>query len=282
MTSPLYLPYRLDQWRGWVRQDWATILQQHDPITWLESQPRELVRDHLSRKVYRVDHPQATIFFKDIRGLNERSMQKPGRWVDVLKWQLRPSRALATLKVSRQLLDAGLLCPAPILAARCYAGRQTRDVFLNDAITLPTLGSMLKQAADHDQRIAIMKQVAIHIAQLHDRRFIHGDLLPNNLHASDDLKQLYYLDNDRTRLWPVPPPSWLIRHNLAQMAYRLMAFEHEPVALVFLHAYGQARGWSEGRTQRYARMVMKAVHKRMIRQPVNPASRIIPQSPRVS
>lgn len=261
-ASPI-ISYRHDRWAGLVHKDWANAFANQDPLAWMTSLPHERSRYRLSRQIYRVNTEQGRVYLKVILGLNERSMQKDRSWLDRLKWQWRPSRAIQTVKVCQDMLANDIWCPAPLLAAREHTGGQSREVFIAEAVELPGLGIRLAAAADDRARIEMVKQIAPHITQLHRKRFLHGDLLPNNLHVTDDLQRVCFMDNDRTRLWPCSLPWWAIRRNLAQLSYRLLFHQGQSVAMAFLDAYAMAARWSTKQQSSRVASVMSSAKTRL-------------------
>lgn len=260
--SPI-IAYRHQRWAGLVHQDWAQAFDQQDPLTWMASLPHERSRYRLSRQIYRVHTDKGLVYLKTILGLNERSMQKNSPWVGRLKWRLRPSRAIQTLHVSQAMLAHDIWCPPPILAAREYQGSQSRDIFIAQAVELPGLGMRLKDAASDAQRIEMIRTVMPKIVNLHQKRFLHGDLLPNNLHVTDDLSRVCFMDNDRTRLWPCPLPWWAIKRNLSQLVFRLLSHQGQAVAQACLDAYGQAANWNKSKQISYSATVLKVAKQRL-------------------
>lgn len=271
-TPTTTLPYRYQRWKGLIQRDWAAQFPvNQDPLAWMTSLTYERTRYRLSRQIYRVHTHDGTVYLKVILGLNERSMQPNRPLMDRLKWQFRPSRALTTFRVSQAMLAHDIWCPAPLLAAREYRGSESRDIFVAEAIDLPGLGVRLAQATDDVSRIAMVRSVAPHIAKLHAERFLHGDLLPNNLHVTDDLQRVYFMDNDRTRRWPCALPWLVLRRNLAQLCFRLLRHQGQDVTRAFLQAYALAAHWSKLQADRRSNEVLKAAACRL--------KHFVPQNP---
>lgn len=271
-TQLTIIPYRHERWKGLIQRDWASQFPMNqDPLTWMTAQPYERTRYRLSRQIYRVQTNNGLVYLKVILGLNERSMQPRRPLMDRLKWQLRPSRALATFKVSQAMLARDIWCPAPLLAAREHRGSQSREIFIAQAVDLPGLGMRLVDAPDDASRIAMVRSIAPHIARLHAERFIHGDLLPNNLHVTDDLQRVCFMDNDRTRQWPCALPWFVLRRNLAQMSFRLLRHQGEDVTRAFVQAYADAAQWSASlATRRMGEVLATAENRSKHFVPSNP------------
>jgi hypothetical protein len=274
MLPPGFLPYRLESWKGVVREDFASQLGPFDPLTWMAKQPHEQTRHRKSRQIYRAQTVKGDhVYLKVMLGLNERAMSDHPQRLDLLKWRYRPSRAIQTLLVTQRMLQDGLWCPPPLLAARDVTSQgRVRDVFISEAIDLPGLGDLLKLAQNDTQRIAMVQAIAPHIVQLHCKRYLHGDLLPNNLHVSPSLDRVCFMDNDRTRHWPCPLPRWLIRRNLAQLAYRVFFHQGPAVASALIEAYGDEAGWPATITRKETHKILAVATARQNQYNQSPAS----------
>jgi hypothetical protein len=259
MSESAFVDFRSGSWRGLVHASWRQELAGVDPLAWLRGLEHEAVRDRVSRQVYRVRSPRGLVYVKVMLGGNDRTVRR-STLLGRLKWRLRPSRAVQTLRVCRDMLDAGLWCPMPVLAAR-QRGQACTDVFISEAMELPSLRQRLRAEPTAAAREQLLRLVAAHIAQFHRQRFLHGDLLPHNLCVTQSLDRVGYLDNDRTRRWPITLPEPILRRNLAQFVFRLRK-DGDSLPGAFLDAYAQAAGWNATRAARTARLVLRAVDQR--------------------
>ena len=205
---------------------------------WLLQNPGTPVVQYASRDVRRIDLPSGTIYLKHIRALTDKGLTGQ-EWLSWCKWVFRPSRALATWRISRRLLEAGFRCPEPLLAARRRRRLYPTDVFVSAAIPFPDLWEDTSlPPAD------LAPFLGAELARFHAAGFAHGDCILRNLCRDTDANRLVFLDNDRT--WQ--PPFFLRRHyqrrNLAQLAYSLLRrHDGDPAgARLFLEAYAASPG----------------------------------------
>ena len=226
--------------QGWnglaATQEFAALAERLDD--WLARSPGTLVVRYDSRYVRRIDLPSGTVYLKHIRALTDAGLD--GReWLSWCKWVFRPSRALATWRISRRLLEAGFRCPEPLLAVRRRRRLYPTDVFISAAIPYPDLW---QDASLPPAELA--RFLAAELARFHDAGFAHGDCILRNLCRDTAASRLVFLDNDRT--WQ--PPALLRRHyqrrNLAQLAYSLLRrYDGQPeAARLFLDAYAASPG----------------------------------------
>jgi tRNA A-37 threonylcarbamoyl transferase component Bud32 len=214
---PRYLPFRAAEWQGLVLSGWEGFFADLDG--WLASRDGERIVNLLSRQVWRVSTPQGAIFVKVIRRASE--VQGPVRQtIASLKWLLRPSRALAILRVSQVMLKAGFECPVPVLAVRRRSARGwPEDVFISIECRLTNLYDLLSPLS-HENRDLILRQVATELNRYHRAGFVHGDCIPANI-AMNAKGHLVFFDNDRTRSAPLFRRRYAQRRNLIQFGYRL-------------------------------------------------------------
>lgn len=264
MQQPPTLPLRSAGWRGAVRADWAEQFSDVDPLLWMQEFPHELLRDRISRQVYHVHAPLGEVYIKVMTGTNDGAIEKPTLG-SRLRWSLRPSRAVQTLRVCRRMLAAGIACPPPVLAARRWSSGMPTDVFISEAVEGVGVGDVLRDATDNASRIAMVHRLIPSIARLHQARFLHGDLLPNNLLTDETLEHVCFLDNDRTRRWPIGLADRLRRENVFQFAFRLFRYGEE-VTCAFLAGYADAVGWDEPRGELLAQSMLRDIRERMERR----------------
>ena len=224
-------------WHGLAATpEFAAIAEHLDE--WLRQNPGTLVVHYASRDVRRIPLPSGFVYLKHIRALTDAGLAGK-EWFSWCKWVLRPSRALATWRVSRRLLDAGFRCPEPLLAVRRRHSLYPTDLFISAAIPFPDLW---QDASLPPADLAHF--LATELAHFHAAGFAHGDCILRNLCRDTTDNHLVFLDNDRT--WQ--PPTLLRRHyqrrNLAQLAYSLLRQQqgHPDAARQFLEAYAAASG----------------------------------------
>ena len=231
-------PYRSGNWRGIIDPQWQEPLSDLDQ--WLRDHPGAKVVAKKSRTVSRVETPNGVIYVKIIHRLQERGSAWKMLFAGI-KWLFRPSRAIATFQITDAMLDKGIGCPEPILAAR---RRKTlgwpEDVFICREVPYPSLLSLLDAADNASARDAIIANAAQGIAALHNQGFIHGDCIPGNLCLAPD-QSIFFLDNDRT--CPMPPLGKRRARlaNVVQFLARLpLPMQQNDVFALFLERYRQA------------------------------------------
>ena len=229
-----------DGWRGLVAdEDWCQEF--HCLDQWLQAHPGEAVVTHPSREVRRIETPQGVVYLKYMRALTDAGMH--GReFFSWAKWVFRPSRALATWRISQHLLTAGFACPVPVLAVRRRLHGYPHDIFIAHEVPRPNLWDEPGMAPEE---LALL--LAAETARLHDAGFAHGDFILRNLCLNPSTQHLILLDNDRT--WRPLPPIRLHyqRRNLDQMAYSLLRrFTAPDLPLVFLNEYQRLTGKLSG------------------------------------
>ena len=104
--------------------------------------------------------------------------------------------------------------------------------FLRD----PNLGKVVTLS---DKRKSI-EHLAKLIRRLHDRGFVHGDLVATNILVARDNAgeiEFYFMDNDRTKRYPSWLPQKLWRRNLIQLNRMPLALISLQDRMRFLHAY---------------------------------------------
>jgi serine/threonine protein kinase len=90
------------------------------------------------------------------------------------------------------------------------------------------------------QKRQALAQLAREIRRLHDRGFVHGDLVPGNIFVApktDGTMGFWFMDNDRTRRYPncLPQRFWL--RNLVQLNRIPLAGISLQDRMRFFHAY---------------------------------------------
>jgi len=172
-------------------------------------------------------------------------------------------RAARAWRMAGALARAGFSVPITILSARDGGEGllATWDVGgLPLAERLATLGGT--PVDDRRRKRALLQRLGVEIARLHEAGFVHGDLVPSNLHVC--AARLCFLDHDRTRrgrllVW------WGGRRNLVQLG----RFVVPGVTLMdrarVLVAYARRRGLGRRRRRRLARWLVAATTRRRCR-----------------
>ena len=175
-------------------------------------------------------HPQ-TLPLRLTLGSQERELYlkifHPGRGAAAWKDALRRSKAFRAWRLGLDLQSAGFAVPMTIAA-----GEQRQSRFLRRAFLLtekvdgqPAHLFLLDRFRHHGSRASLaakrlaLSQAAQLVRRFHTAGFVHGDLIATNLFVAADARSLrfYFMDNDRTRRYPVwiRQPFW--KRNLVQL-----------------------------------------------------------------
>ncbi|SIQ87894.1 lipopolysaccharide kinase InaA family protein [Pseudomonas flexibilis] len=253
-----YSSFTAQGWRGEVLAGWEDMFIELDE--WLASSVGERVVNLPSRQVWRAETSKGAVFVKVIYRASEvNSLVR--KTFSSLKWLLRPSRALATLKVSRAMLLAGFDCPVPVLAVRRRsAAGWPVDVFVSaECRYLNLYEQMLDLNREHKE--ALLSQVASELNRFHCAGFVHGDCITPNL-ALNGQGRLVLFDNDRTVRAPMLRRRYAQRRNLIQFGYRLTRQQGSSCYFeLFLNSYVAAGKGAADRE--HIPRILRAVNKRL-------------------
>lgn len=219
MTIPSYKTHHAAGWRGHVRDDFAPLLGDGDPLEALLRLPHTLRTRHTHWSVYRVQTPAGVIYLRHTT--------------------TRPRRTVATLNLQLRMLDAGVAVPMPVLALRGPRGA----LFAALEVRGPAASVLLREMSRDDPRAPhALQRIAAALAHMHAQGYIHGDPLLGNIILPDDGPPVF-LDNDRTRRLPRPFRGHMARRNIVQLLSRVL-LRHRPKRLLhFMRSYVQA--WDE-------------------------------------
>lgn len=236
MPDSALSPYDHAGWHGYVSSDWHDEF--HDLDTWLAEHPGKTVVDKPTRQVKKVAVACGTVYVKSVSSLVD------GRhfWLDLLKrlkWRLRPSRAIATLRIMREMRSAGIRCAEPLLAVRRRDSLLSSpvDIIITKELSHPLFDEVVKRLPPA-QRQALVLQALPDIFAFHHQGFVHGDFIPGNMLW--DGQHLHFIDHDRTwRHLPQGTRADRIR-NLVQFCFHLLMPTQQPeLSRAFLNAYNQ-------------------------------------------
>lgn len=245
-----------------AHEAWADWWRVADPLDRTTSVGSESVCDRGISRVVSIRFEGRLLYIKHMTGLKH---TRGGfrRLEERLKWLLRPARSVWVWRMHRAMERAGLRVPCVVLAVRRRRGLLwDEDLLVTEAVDGCGLGSLLRDTADAAERRRLLTQVGRAVAELHNAGFLHGDLATNNLiisQASGDVS-VAFIDNDRTQQWPIHPPRWVCRRNLAQIAYRIPRWRE---ARAFLDAYFAA---TRGLTTRQARRELLTITRKIRRR----------------
>lgn len=185
--------------------------------------------------------------------------------------RLRPAKPVRAFLASRDLGGDGLRCPQVIALGENRSGAgNARSLFLTRAFPWPNLHQFALGLADMPNskrrrcKRALVAALGRNVASLHDRGYVHGDLVTTNVLVDPtDPTALAFIDNDRTvRAGPV----WRMRRqmrNLIQLNRHEFSTVTNADRLRFYETYAEARGWSRERTDKKAReLAQRTVRRR--------------------
>lgn len=221
------LNFHSGQWRGFVAEGCEGDFGALDE--WTAAPPGEIVVSYASRDVCRITLNSGRVAYaKIIRALTDGGLTGKD-WFSWAKWHFRPSRALATWRISQKLLAAGFRCPQPLLAVRKRTRCTPTDIFVSAGISAPDLWAEFSISPE---------ALAAELARFHRAGFAHGDCILRNICRDNATGELIYLDNDRTWRPPALFRAHYQRRNLAQLVYSLIKHENSTAAAEkFLAAY---------------------------------------------
>jgi hypothetical protein len=180
---------------------------------------------------------------------------------DVLFVKVYPApggwRALRAFRMGTALAAAGFGVPTILAAVR--RGREgllvTRDIGGEDVAA-----AVAARRASVRSKRALLCALGAEVGRLHAAGFVHGDLVPPNVHAVGE--RFVFLDNDRTRRSRLL--VWLAgRRNLVQLGRFVVPGLTLTDRARVLAAYAAARGLSRRTRRRLARwLVTKTTRRR--------------------
>jgi len=146
----------------------------------------------------------------------------------VWKNWFRRSKALQAWRQGLALSEAGFNVPIALAAGtRRHFGALRRGFILTQKVEGEGAPEFLREnyADQRDKRrLKIkrtgIKQLAVTIRRFHDGGFVHGDLVATNIfihRSADDQIDFYFMDNDRTRRYPLWLRQTLWKRNLIQL-----------------------------------------------------------------
>lgn len=233
MTPHGFVGWRRDGWRGVAAAGGAV-----DPAACLMAASATPGRTSRHARLVRLAAGGATFFVK--------TFPAPGGW-----------RARRAFRMGRALAAAGFGAPEAVVVGR--RGREglivTRDVGGVDVAT-----AVARRRGERGRKRALLRALGAEVARLHVAGFVHGDLVPPNVHVVDE--RFVFLDNDRTRRSAVLV-RLTARRNLVQLGRFVVPGVTVTDRMRVLAAYGAARGLSRRARRRLARwLVAKTTGRR--------------------
>lgn len=232
MTAVRLVRWRHDGWHGIMDVDAAVS-------------PGRLVAAAEDMNGRRSRHASTGILDGPHAGLWLKVYPAPGGWRARRAWRMAGALAAAGFEAPEGVL-VGLRGRAGILVTRDLAARPVLDVV-----------ATARGAAKYE----LLRTLGRAVGALHAAGFVHGDLVPSNVHVRDG--DVAFLDHDRTRrgallVW------WGARRNLVQLGRFVVPGVHASDRLRVLYAYADRRGLSRRARRRLARWVAAKTTERRI------------------
>lgn len=188
-----------------------------------------------------------------------------------LKDLFRDSKAFRALKQGDALSERGFHVPLTVAAGEERKFRLLKRAFL---LTLGIEGVPLYLfIRDHfsppldlgalRKKREYLEQLALETRRLHRYGFVHGDLVPSNIlvRADEGRITFFYIDNDRTKRYPVKSPDFLWKRNLVQLNRFTLTGISLQDRMRFLRFYLGQKSWGE-RELRWIRWLEEKTRKR--------------------
>ncbi|MGH7772398.1 MAG: lipopolysaccharide kinase InaA family protein [Candidatus Binatia bacterium] len=192
-------------------------------------------------------------------------------FLGTLKDLFRDSKAFRALKQGEALSERGFHVPLTIAAGEERNFRLLKRAFL---LTLGIRGVPLHLfLREHflppldlgglRRKREYLERLALETRRLHRHGFVHGDLVPSNIlvQAGEGGITFFYMDNDRTRHYPLQSPHFLMRRNLVQLNRFTLTGISLQDRMRFLRFYLGQKSWGE-RERRWVRWLEDRTRKR--------------------
>ncbi len=226
MTASRLIHWQQDGWRGWIE---AGV--QLDVPACLAA-VRAGGRRSRHARTARVEAVDGALFVK--------TYDPPGAW-----------RAARAFRMGAAMTRAGFATPAVVAMGRQGGAGLlvTRDTGGEDL-----LAALARRRGQPAAKRALLRRLGGEVGRLHGAGFVHGDLVPPNVHLAGE--RLVFLDNDRTRR------SRLLvlvsaRRNLVQLGRFVVPGVTLADRARVLAAYAAARGLSRRARRRLAWWVVR-------------------------
>ncbi len=258
-------PLRIPAWRG-VGEPWLlSALGELDPETFVQAQSAETLVLHSVKEVHRLEPIAGRRLYAKI--LRAARKSRHTALIQRIKWACPPSRALQVWRVSARFERDGLHCAKVVLAARGGSLLTPVDVLITERVEGRSLRQILIEDP-LDDTLHACRLVGESMARLHQANILHGDAVHSNVvlqssDAPDASARIVWIDNDRTRAWPILPAP-IARRNLQQMANQLRHWGRRPLRAM-IDGYADAMSLSQSQRQRLNRYLARRLRARRSR-----------------
>lgn len=200
--------------------------------------------------------------------------------LSAIKDVFRTSKSFRFWRQALALSAARFYAPSVLAVGELRCCRVVRRSFIvTEKIEGKPLPEFLSDLLRRANRLSIKRAGILALAEtvrsLHDRGFVHGDLVASNLlvAANEDREiKFYFMDNDRTRRLPRWLPHSLWKRNLIQLNRLPLPGILLQDRMRFLRAYLGIADWSR-RERNFARWIeLRTRHRRRECDDVDKAS----------
>jgi len=258
-----YLDFNQNGWQGKCTRDF--LAPSENFTDWLNSVNAKATLKYRSRSIAQYKTADVQWFIKTMSGLSD----NPQAIFNVLKWCLRPSRALHIWRISQKMSALGIDCPKVILAARNRVwkplGWPIDVLIMEKSPGIQLVKFLLNTSLTAKERNLIKEMTARNLAHFHQAGFQHGDCQPGNLFIDPANSRVCFIDNDRTRYCQKNP--WGRRRNLIQLGFHMLRLcLFTPADWDdFFHLYAGFLHWDTKTESSEYRRVMAGIRKRLKR-----------------
>ncbi len=221
-------------------------------------------------------HPQTKRFYYPQGANSEEFYLKiyhRGYFPGSIKDLCRSSKAFRALKQGLALTEQGFHVPLAVAAGEERDLRLLKraflltvgvegsplPLFLREHFAVPLAGAALRE------KRGSLRRLALETRRLHQEGFVHGDLVPSNIlvRPEESGVSFFYMDNDRTRRYPVWLPQSLWKRNLVQLNRFVLSGISLQDRMRFLRTYLGRDSWAE-RDRELMRWLEKKTRKRRL------------------
>ena len=180
----------------------------------------------------------------------------PASGAGVIKDLFRDSKAMRALKQGEALSQQGFHAPLAVAGGEERNSGVLRRAFLLtlELAAQPLAAVLRERLAPPLDRPAVRRkwkwsrQLALEVRRFHQQGFVHGDLVASNVMVGlgeDDEATFFFMDNDRTKRYPVWLPHRLWRRNLVQLNRIVLPGISLQDRMRFLRIYLGDRPWGK-------------------------------------
>jgi hypothetical protein len=218
-------------WHGFI--DASTTLA---PLACLAAAADAPGRRSRHARTARLETAEGVVFVK--------TYEAPGGW-----------RAFRAFHMGVALATAGFGAPVVVAAA----GRGGAGLLITRDVGGEGVLAVLAAGGERRAKRTLLRRLGVEVARLHAAGFVHGDLVPANVHVVAD--RFVFLDNDRTRHSHLLA-ALVARRNLVQLGRFVVPGLTLGDRARVLAAYGAERGLSRRARHRLAWWVVRKVSAR--------------------